>query len=90
MTWLVKTVLIAVYKVGATYTCVNHEVGNSGTFEEFQEGHGAWGQRKNGKEWMGAAEGRKPGITWGLVDHIKDFDLYSKSNRKPLKGFMRA
>lgn len=27
---------------------------------------------------------------WGLVDHIKDFDLYSKRTRKALKVFMRV
>ena len=37
---MTKTVIIAVYKVGTTYTFVKHEVGNSGTFEEFKEGHG--------------------------------------------------
>lgn len=37
MTWLIKTVIAAVYKVEATYTCINHEVGNSGTTEEFKE-----------------------------------------------------
>lgn len=90
MTWLIKTVLIAVYTIGASYACVNREAGDSGTFEEFQEGHGDWGQRENGKEWTAATEGRKPWVTWGLFDHIKDFDLYCKSNRKPLTGFMRA
>lgn len=31
--------IIAEYKVGATYTCINHEVEDGCTFEEFK-GHG--------------------------------------------------
>lgn len=71
MTWLIKTVLIAVYKVQATYTWVNHKVGDSGTVEEFQEGHSDWGQRENQKEWTGATEGRKPRSCGALLTILK-------------------
>ena len=35
-----------------------------------------------------AEEGREALEHMRPCDHVKDFDLYSKSNRKPLKDFM--